>query len=577
MTGSIPRVFIDDLLIRTDIVDLIDKYVPLKKSGVNFVARCPFHTEKTPSFSVNRNKQFYHCFGCGASGDAISFLMAYNHLDFSEAIEDLSMALGLEVPREESAIKTDPKKKQLLSEVYALLEQTAGDFAEQLRLEAGEKAVNYLKARRVSGQVAKQFMLGFAPDGWGFLTQRYDRSLLLAAGLIAENDRGKFYDRFRDRVMYPIRDRRGRVVGFGGRVLDDSLPKYLNSPETDVFHKNQQVYGLFELLKKVPKPDRILITEGYMDVIALVDVGIDYSVACLGTAVSEDHVALLFRFTRNLVFCFDGDKAGRKAAWRAVEAALPVLRDGRQLNIMLLPEGADPDSMVAEEGVVSFTRRIDQAVSMSDYFFERLSRDLSLNSIEGRAALVEKAKPYLQRLPSGTYQTMMFARLKELAKSDSLPVAVLNNPATINSGGIQQRRGGKNRVSPIRTVIALLLQYPELIQMLEMQAVDWEDVGLPGGDLLHAIAQRIESTPNINMAALVAGFHGSEHEAAVMKLAQKQFLIPFEGLQEEFIGAVHRLTGQVREKKLAELIAKQENQGLSDGERKLLLDMLKKH
>lgn len=574
MAGSIPRIFIDDLLIRTDIVDLIDKYVPLKKSGANFVARCPFHSEKTPSFSVNRNKQFYHCFGCGASGDAISFLMAYNHLDFTEAVEDLASGLGIEVPRELRAFAKDPEKQQRLEQIFTLLNQAASEYQAQLRLPAGEKALQYLQARSVNENIAKRYMLGYAPDGWRFMVSRHDRALLLAGGLAVDKEGGRLYDRFRNRIMYPIRDKRGRVVGFGGRVLDDSVPKYLNSPETPVFQKSTQIYGLYELLQCNSKPERILVTEGYMDVIALAGAGLDNAVACLGTAISQDHVALLFRFTRDLVFCFDGDSAGREAAWRAVEASLPNLKEGRQIRIMLLPEGMDPDSLVAEEGVAAFAHRIESAKTMSDYFFERLSADLSLKTIEGRAALLSLAQPYLQRLPGGSFQVLMNERLKLLTKSDSL--AVPKNTAKLNTVVNKWQGRGKSKISPIRTVIALLLQNPELIEFFKDCESDCRGVELPGIALLNEIVERIEGTPEINMAALIAGFRGTEYEAHVLKLAHWQFLIPFEGLQEEFKGALIRLMDQVREKCLADLIAKQEQQGLDDGERKLLLKMLKK-
>jgi len=345
VSGRIPREFIDDLLVRVDIVDLIDSHVPLKKTGNNFVARCPFHAEKTPSFSVNRKKQFFHCFGCGASGNAISFLMDFSHLDFVEAVEDLAGFVGIEVPRESIEYQSAGPKKEDLSSLYMLMEQVAAFYVEQLRSsDEGKIAVEYLKNRGVSGDCAGDFMLGYAPNEWKTLAPRFNPKLLLEAGLLVEKDGGQPpYDRFRGRLMFPIRDKRARIIGFGGRVLDDSLPKYLNSPETPLFHKGKEVYGLYELLEKNSKPQRILIVEGYMDVIALAQFGIHYAVAALGTSASQAHMDLLFRFSSELVFCFDGDKAGREAAWRAMEAAFSSLKDGRQIRIMLLPQNHDPD------------------------------------------------------------------------------------------------------------------------------------------------------------------------------------------------------------------------------------------
>ncbi|HEY8097423.1 MAG TPA: DNA primase, partial [Methylobacter sp.] len=433
MSGRIPREFIDDLLVRVDIVDLIDSHVPLKKTGNNFVARCPFHVEKTPSFSVNRKKQFFHCFGCGASGNAISFLMDFSHLDFVEAVEDLAGFVGVEVPRESIEYQSTGQKKEDLSSLYMLMEQVAAFYVEQLRTsDEGKGAVEYLKSRGVSDDCASDFMLGYAPDEWKALASRFNPKLLLEAGLLVDKEGGgQPYDRFRGRLMFPIRDKRARIIGFGGRVLDDSLPKYLNSPETPLFHKGKEVYGLYELLEKNAKPQRILIVEGYMDVIALAQFGIHYAVAALGTAASQAHLDLLFRFSSELVFCFDGDKAGQEAAWRAMESAFSSLKDGRQIRIMLLPQNHDPDSLVREEGVDGFIGRIQTADTLSEYFFGHFSNELNLSEMEGRAQLVNKAKPYLDKLPESVFKEMMFARLKELSGWAGLDV--LENTATLAS------------------------------------------------------------------------------------------------------------------------------------------------
>ncbi len=414
--GRIPRTFIDDLLARVDLVDLIDTHVPLKKTGANYVARCPFHTEKTPSFSVNRNKQFYHCFGCGVSGNAISFLMDFNHLDFVEAVEDLATFAGLEVPRE-AFEKPDSGNKGDLPLLYRTMEQVAAFYTEQLNTHPeGKKALGYLQNRGVSGEVIADYVLGYAPLAWKKLQERFDSQRLQTCGLLGRNEEGDLYGRFRGRVMFPIRDKRGRVIGFGGRILDDSLPKYLNSPETPLFQKGREVYGLYELLRKNSKPQRILVVEGYMDVIALAQFGIHYAVATLGTATSQAHLELLFRFTGEVVLCFDGDKAGREAAWRAMEPIFPCLRDGRQVRIMLLPQNEDPDSLIRKEGETGFANRLQAAETLSDYFFTRLSSELNLSRLEDRAQLVNRTKPYLDKLPQSIFREMMFARLRELTE-----------------------------------------------------------------------------------------------------------------------------------------------------------------
>ncbi len=377
MSGRIPREFIDDLLVRVDIVDLIDSHVPLKKAGSSYVARCPFHTEKSPSFSVNRKKQFYHCFGCGVGGNAISFLIEFSHLEFVEAIEDLAGFVGIDVPREKDFGLS--VQKQDYSALYSILEQVAVFYVEQLRNSPeGKGAIKYLKHRGLSGEIAKEFSLGYAPDRWDALASRFDNSLLLKAGMLTSKENGKSFDRFRGRLVFPIRDKRKRIVGFGGRVLDDSLPKYLNSPETPIFSKGKELYGLFELLEKDSRPKRILLVEGYMDVLALSQFGINYSVAVLGTAPSKTHMDLLFRFTSEIVFCFDGDIAGKKAAWRAVQETFSCLRDGRLARVMLLPQAQDPDSLIRELGVDEFERQILNSQTLSGYFFEYISKEIDL-------------------------------------------------------------------------------------------------------------------------------------------------------------------------------------------------------
>ncbi len=517
MTGKIPRYFIDDLLTRVDIVDLIDKHVPLKKTGANYTARCPFHSEKTPSFSVNRNKQFFHCFGCGVSGNAIGFLMDFNHLDFVEAVEDLATFAGLAVPRETNGHTHSEPNYNAVKDQYQLLEQAAAFYVNSLRANsAGKKAVGYLKSRGVNDELAKAFMLGYAPDEWQALTGRFEPKLLSEAGMAIEKD-GRVYDRFRDRIMYPIRDKRGRIVGFGGRVLDDSLPKYLNSPETAVFHKSKEVYGLYELLKKDGKPKRILVVEGYMDVIALTGAGIHYAAATLGTSVSPAHFDLLFRFSSELVLCFDGDNAGKIAAWRAMEPAFGALKDGRQIRIMLLPEEHDPDSLVREEGLERFTERVGRSQSLSDYFFSVLVEGLNLNELEGRSQVVNKAKPYLEKLPQSVFRDMMFAKLNDLAQVNSLDVSKKSARLTHKPSATPKP---VNRILPLpRRVLAMLIQYPELIKQAEQKEIIWEDLEFPGINLFQLIFNDILKKKPGTTAVLLEYYRNHPNEKLIKTLA----------------------------------------------------------
>ncbi len=566
MAGLIPSVFIDDLLTRVDVVDLIDSYLPLKKTGSNYVARCPFHTEKTPSFSVSRRKQFYHCFGCGASGNAIGFLMDYSHLNFVEAVEDLASFVGIDVPREESAT-TPLIGKQDLASLYAVQQQVAKFYAQQLRDSNNDGlAVQYFKDRGVSGEVARDFLLGYAPDQWHLLADQFDTGLLKKAGLLIAKEDGRSYDRFRGRIMFPIRDRRGRVVAFGARVLGDALPKYLNSPETPVFHKSNEVYGLYELLEKKGRPAQILLVEGYMDVIALAQFGLRNAVATLGTAPTRAHFDLLFRFTTEIVLCFDGDEAGLKAAWRAIEAGLPCLKDGRHIRVMLLPEKEDPDSLIRREGVGAFLARLAAASPLSDYFFSRLGGALDLQTLEGRAALMLKAKAYLKTLPSGYFREMMVGRLNEQVEHVTLD---------LESEGTKRRSDiSKEKVTPARTANALLLQNPELAQSQFLK--DGVDLSLdsPGLNLLRKVLSVIAEKSELTTGGLLENFRGEPEESQVRALIQVPVLVPESVLEVEFAGAVRRLVAQVVEADLAQLLKKEQVLGLTLDEKKKMLRFL---
>ena len=427
MAGRIPQNFLDDLLERVDIVDVVDRRVKLKKTGKNYSARCPFHDEKTPSFTVNPEKQFYYCFGCGAGGNALGFLMDYENIDFPQAVENLAGTVGLEVPREEGG-RRGSSSEDRHKPLFSLLEEAAVFYQKALRSHpAAERAVGYLRGRGLTGEIARDFGLGFAPPGWDNLlgalgSDEPRRERLLATGMVVRNDAGRVYDRFRDRVVFPIRDQRGRVVAFGGRVLGDDKPKYLNSPETPVFHKGRELYGLYEARQHNRKLDRLLVVEGYMDVIALAQHDIRNAVATLGTATSQTHLERIFRLCPEVVFCFDGDEAGRKAAFRALEATLPAMTDGRQARFLFLPEGEDPDTLVRARGAEHFRGLADQAAPLERFLFEACAEGIDSGTLEGRARYAKAALPHLRTLPQGVYRELMF---RELAERTGLELASL--------------------------------------------------------------------------------------------------------------------------------------------------------
>ncbi len=576
MSGRIPRDFIDDLLVRVDIVDLIDSHTPLKKTGTNYVACCPFHTEKTPSFSVNRNKQFFHCFGCGISGNAINFLMNLNNLEFVEAVEDLAAFAGITVPRETTSYQADEKKEDLNS-LYQLMDQAANFYVQQLRTsDEGKKAVDYLKARGVNGDCANEFILGYAPNEWKALANSFDHNALIKAGLLVNKEDGQVYDRFRNRIIFPIRDKRGRIIGFGGRVMDDSLPKYLNSPETTLFHKGNEVYGLYELLKKNPKPAQILIVEGYMDVISLSQFGINYAVAALGTAISLAHLNLLFRFSPEIVLCFDGDKAGLAAAWKAMESVFLSLKDNRSCRIMVLPQNQDPDSLVRKEGLANFTLRVQTAQALSDYFFEHISEKLNLSEMEGRAQLVGKAKPYLEKLPEGIFREMMLSRLKTISGISTLND--LNNPSKSKTPYTEKKTPNTSpqsaSVKSAKTATALLLQNPRLIHNIDQKNINWDLLDIRGIALFKNIQQVILSKNTVNTAILIEHYRNTAHEKSVKALASLNLYVSENNIEMVFADTLNSLLKQGKYAAIAKLETKAQNQGLDIHEQQLLIKML---
>jgi DNA primase len=579
MSGRIPRQFIDDLLVRVDIVDVIDSHVPLKKMGANYSARCPFHNEKTPSFSVNRNKQFFHCFGCHASGNVISFLMEFNHLTFVEAIEELATFCGVEIPFEKQSSHTELQPKNKLIDLQQLMQQVATFYSQQLKQNQNKDiAVDYLKGRGILGETARDFMLGYAPEDWQILSTHFDTQLLCEAGMLAfKND--NYYERFRQRIMFPIRNKRGHIIGFGGRILkeDPKQPKYLNSPETPLFHKGNEVYGLYELLKKNPRPVRILVVEGYMDVVTLAQYGIHYAVAALGTSLSATQLQLLFRSTPEVILCFDGDKAGKEAAWRAMDAVFSVINDNRQVRVLLLPIEHDPDSLIRIEGVNAFTQRIEQADILSDYFFTHFQETLNLASIEGRAKLVNQAKPYLLKLADCFFKEMTLKRLHELSQFDISPTLererlAASQPSQKNNSS--QKQAKNTRHSLERLTLAMLVQYPKLIEKLQNNPIDWNTLDFSGIDIFKAIVHTIITYKPETTAQLLEFYRDKPEEKVLNALAALPILVSEKAVESEFSGALNQFIVQAKQTRLEKLLAQETAVGLNDEEKEILRQLL---
>ncbi|MFW9081811.1 DNA primase [Pseudomonas sp. P2757] len=628
MAGLIPQSFIDDLLNRTDIVDVVSSRVQLKKAGKNYTACCPFHKEKTPSFSVSPDKQFYYCFGCGAGGNALGFLMDHDNLDFPQAIEDLAKAAGMEIPREESGRAHKPRQPTD-SPLYPLLTAAADFYRQALKSHPSRKAaVDYLKGRGLTGEIARDFGLGFAPPGWDNLfkhlsSDTLQQKAMIDAGLLIENaETGKRYDRFRDRVMFPIRDSRGRIIAFGGRVLGDDKPKYLNSPETPVFHKGQELYGLYEARKNNRNLDEIIVVEGYMDVIALAQQGLRNAVATLGTATSEEHLKRLFRVVPNVLFCFDGDQAGRNAAWRALEATLPSLQDGRRARFLFLPEGEDPDTLVRSEGTDAFRARINQhAQPLADYFFQQLTEEADPRSLEGKAHMATLAAPLIDKVPGANLRILMRQRLTEITGLSSETVSQLAQsapqhappaydpgidydampdysdyhqpqaqdmyapqqewtPKKPGAGGKKWdkkpwdkngKRGGDQQhpprtkigvEAPMFTAIRTLIHHPHMAARVD-SANHFANEANTYAQLLVALIEALQKNPKLNSIQLMARWHGTDQGRLLKALAEKEWLIDGNNLEQQFLDTITRLSAGQHTQTLDDLIRKANDPGLT--------------
>jgi len=533
MSGRIPQHFIDDLIARADIVEVLGRRIQLKKAGREFKAVCPFHDEKTPSFTVSPTKGFYHCFGCGAHGTALGFLMDYDHMSFVDAVESLAGMIGIEVPHEEGQ-----HPAQRFDELFELTQRVERHFQNELKND--EQAVAYLKQRGIDGATAKRFGIGYAPQGWSRVLDKFGTSpeaieRLLAVGLIIRKDNGSHYDRFRERIMFPIRDSRGRCIGFGGRVIGNDEPKYLNSPETVLFHKGRELYGLYEARQALRHIERLVVVEGYMDVVGLARNGIDFAVATLGTATTSDHLQRLFRLTDHVIFCFDGDRAGRDAAWRALQNTLPLIEEGRQVRFVFLPDKQDPDSFVQAKGAAAFEQALDEGIALSDYLVRELSSGVDLTSVDGRARLAELARPLLQRVPAGVYHELLLETL-----ADSVGLSAFKLEALLNTGGESRhkktrgtiasrthtvtRTSATGKPSVLRRAITLLLHHPVAAKDLDIEQL----AGLqrPGANLLRDLLVNVQAEPGITTAGILERWRHHAHGQHLSKLATIE--VPFD-------------------------------------------------
>jgi DNA primase len=572
MSGLIPQQFVDDLIARVDIVEVIGQRIPLKKAGREFKAPCPFHDEKTPSFTVSPSKGFYHCFGCGAHGTTLGFLMEYEHMSFVEAVESLAHTMGMEVPREENQ-----RPARRYDELFDLLQQVERYY--QMQLKDDSAAIEYLKNRGVDGATAKRFGIGFAPAGWSHVLDRFGTSgesveRLLATGLIIRKDIGQHYDRFRDRIMFPIRDARGRTIGFGGRVMGKEEPKYLNSPETVLFHKGRELYGLFEARQALRNIRQLVVVEGYMDVVGLARHGIDFSVATLGTATTVDHLNSLFRLCDDVYFAFDGDRAGRSAAWKALETALPQVRQGRQIRFVFLPEGQDPDSFVQTHGSAAFENLLGTGVPLSDFLIDELASQVDMTSVDGRARLAELARPLISRIPQGVFRELMTGLLAEKV---GLPVARLDTLMSERSKDTPRAREGAPALRPLRRSVAgtpslvrraitLILHNPRAATDLDPGLL--EGLSRPGVGLLQSLIETVQAEPDITTAGLLERWRNHEKGQHLGKLAAAD--IPE---HEEFDAAaeladcLRQIAASAARQRIDFLIEKQKVTSLTEAER----------
>ena len=586
MAGHIPRDFINDIVAKADIVDVVGSRVKLKKAGTNnYQACCPFHHEKTPSFTVSKNKQFYHCFGCGAHGNALSFLMEYDKLEFVEAVEELASLLGLDVPREQSADKKSFKSQasyKAKKDLYELMHDIAQLY--QQELPKHDVALAYLQQRGLSAEVIQRFGIGFVPDVFDLVLNQFGRSKeeqesLFDLGMLKRSERGKAYDTFRNRVMFPIRDRRGRTIAFGGRVLGDERPKYLNSSETVTYHKGSELYGLFEALQANDSPEMLLVVEGYMDVVALAQFGVNYAVASLGTATTPEQIQLAFRSTEQIVCCYDGDRAGRDAAWRALENALPYLEDGRQLKFIFLPDGEDPDTYIRQYGKEGFEQYIQQAQSLEAFLFEHLlQQNIDLATKEGKSKLAALAVPLINRVSGETLRLYLQNALGQklgIINPIQLEKLFARQPQAESHSKSAVRNLPEMKRTPMRVMIALLLQNPQLAQLpydLGIFKALKQDVA--GLDLLENLTALCREHVGISMGQILEYYRDTNYAKPLEMLAVWDHLIDDKQIEITFVETLAYYANQLTEQRIEELIGKDRSVGLDVQEKLELAQLL---
>ncbi len=572
----IPQSFIQDLLNRVDIVDVVGRHVQLRKAGANYVACCPFHDEKTPSFTVSPTKQFYHCFGCGAHGNAIGFLMAHGGLNYVEAIKDLAANLGIPVP-EEAGSRQEKKSPDL----YDMLQQASKYYRDELKQSA--QAIDYLKRRGLTGEIAARFGIGYAPGEWRNLSHvfpDYESEALVESGLVIAGE-GKRYDRFRDRIIFPIQDGRGRIIGFGGRVIGQGEPKYLNSPETPLFEKGRELYGLFLARKAIQEASMALVVEGYMDVVALAQNGIDYAVATLGTATTEFHAQKLMKQSDHVVFCFDGDNAGRRAAWRALENSLAQVQDGKEVAFLFLPEGEDPDSYVRKSGKAKFEALLKEALPLSIFLVNELSSKVNLNNAEGRAAFLHEAKPYLARINAPNLALMLRKRIAEIAKVELSELdALFQVKLPARSEKIPPRKTPGKRPNVVRKLLEMLMHSPALATLVDRSEID-PDAAISGvgGAEIAALGNLLDflSEEETNAAGIIEHFRGRDEEALLEEIRPGLFnleeaRLSEEELSTEFMDAWRQYLERVCRARMEQLINAANSSGWTeDGKQEYLL------
>ncbi|OOF37391.1 DNA primase [Rodentibacter heidelbergensis] len=581
MKGLIPKTFIDDLLAKSNIVDVVNARVKLKKAGRDYQACCPFHHEKTPSFTVSEKKQFYHCFGCGANGNAISFLMNYDRLEFVEAIEELAAMAGLEVPYEKRA-NTENQRPQISYQtkrnLYELMQDIAAFYRTQLPLNI--PAQHYLQQRGLSPEIIERFQIGFVPNSPDTVLRQFGinreaQQKLRDLGMLSQNDRGSLYDKFRNRIMFPIRDKRGRTVAFGGRVLGDEKPKYLNSPETVTYHKGNELYGLYEALQSNDSPSKLLVVEGYMDVVALAQFGVDYAVASLGTSTTSAQIQLLFRSTEQVICCYDGDRAGRDAAWRALENALPYLEDGRQIKFIFLPDGEDPDTYIRQYGKEKFEEYIESAQSLTDFLFAHLNPQVDFSTKEGRGKLVALASPLIRQIPGEALRLSLRNSLaQKLGIFDESQLESLIPKQTASSAPVvSPNTSSKMKKTPMRLVISLLLQNTHLVNRIT-EAGLMALRGEAGYDLLEKLTALCRTREGITMGQILEHFRDTQYYRPLEILATWEHLLDEKEIINAFSQNYRRLNIQAIERDIAMLIAKERSEGLTEQERQVLVTLI---